>query len=412
MPKIAKELTPLAVSKIKDSGWHAVGHVSGLGIKVAPSGSRAWVLRTTVAGKRREFGLGGFPTISLASARERARSTLDKIYAGADPAVEKREVKAALIAQKAKLVTFKNLAQQYIDQHEASWKNSKHAAQWVSTLETYAYPICGSMVVAEITTPILLNILEPIWQTKTETASRLRGRLEAILDYATAKGLRDGPNPARWKGNLALTLPAKRKVSPVVHYRALEVKDMPNFYKKLKAINGTAARALEFLVLTAARSGEVRGMQWNEVDLINKVWVIPASRMKGGREHRVPLSKAAVSILNSIKKNPVSKFVFESSKVEKPLSDMALTALMRRMNVDAVPHGMRASFRNWSAEQTSYPNEVCEMALAHTIPSGTERAYRRGDLFDKRRFLMNDWESYLKAKVKKISNGKKKTENQ
>jgi integrase len=395
MPKVAKELTPLAVSKIKGTGWHAVGHVSGLGLKVAPSGSRAWVLRTTVAGKRREFGLGGFPTISLASARERARSTLDKIYEGTDPAMAKRELKAALIAQKAKAVTFKNLAQQYINQHEAGWKNSKHYAQWVSSLENYAYPLCGSMVVADITTTIVLNILEPIWPTKTETASRLRGRLEAILDYATAKGLRDGPNPARWKGHLALTLPAKRKVSPVVHHRALDVKEMPNFYTSLKSMDGIAARALEFLILTATRSGEVRGMQWEEVDLISKTWTIPAIRMKGGREHRVPLSSEAISILEAVNQNPKSKLVFESSKLNKPLSDMTLLAVIRRMKVNAVVHGMRASFRIWTAEETSYPNEVCEMALAHTITSGTERAYQRGDLFEKRRQMMVDWSTYL-----------------
>jgi integrase len=395
MPKVAKELTPLAVCKIKDTGWHAVGHISGLGLKVAPSGSRAWVLRTTVAGKRREFGLGGFPTISLASARERARTILDKIYAGSDPSTAKREAKVALMVQKAREVKFKNLAQQYIDQHESGWKNSKHAAQWTSTLETYANPICGGMVVADITTPIILNILEPIWTTKTETASRLRGRIEAILDYATAKGLREGPNPARWKGHLALTLPAKRRVSPVVHHRALEVKEMPDFYQYLKTMDGTAARALEFLILTAARSGEVRGMQWDEVDLINKVWTVPAERMKAKREHRVPLSALAVDNLKAIDRNAKSKLVFESTKVGKPLSDMALTAVMRRMRVDAVPHGMRSSFRNWSAEETSYPNEVCEMALAHAVGNSVEAAYRRSDLFDKRRAMMDDWSSYL-----------------
>lgn len=397
MPKVAKELTPLAVSKIKDTGWHAVGHVSGLGLKVAPSGSRAWVLRTMFAGKRREFGLGGFPTISLASARERARSTLDKIYAGTDPRIAKREVKAALMAQKAKEVTFKNLAHQYIDQHESGWKNSKHAAQWTSTLDTYANPICGGMVVADITTPIILNILEPIWTSKTETASRLRGRIEAILDYATAKGLREGPNPARWKGHLALTLPAKRRVSPVVHHRALEVKEMPDFYQSLKTMDGAAARALEFLILTAARSGEIRGMQWDEVDLVNKVWTVPAGRMKAKREHRVPLSNSAIDILKALERNVKSKLVFESTKAGKPLSDMALTAVMRRMKVDAVPHGMRSSFRNWSAEETSYPNEVCEMALAHAVGNAVEAAYRRGDLYEKRRQMMNDWALFLSS---------------
>ena len=260
MPKIAKELTPLAVSKIKLTGWHAVGQVAGLGLKVSPSGARAWVLRTMVAGKRREFGLGGFPTVTLASARERARSTLDAVFAGVDPIAAKREAKSALIAKKAKAVTFKKLATQYIDQHESGWKNSKHAAQWTSTLASYAFPVCGDMVVAEITTPIVLSILEPIWAIKTETASRLRGRLEAILDYATAKGLREGPNPARWKGHLSLTLPAKRRISPVVHHKAIAVKDMPAFFTSLNQMEGTAARALSFLTLTAARSGEVRGM--------------------------------------------------------------------------------------------------------------------------------------------------------
>lgn len=254
------------------------------------------------------------------------------------------------------------------------------------------------MVVADITTPVVLNVLEPIWTTKTETASRLRGRLEAILDYATAKDLREGPNPARWKGHLALTLPAKRKVSPVIHHRALEVKEMPNFYKALKVMEGTAAKALSFLVLTAARSGEVRGMEWDEVDLSTMIWTIPAERMKAKREHRVPLSEAAISILKSIQKNPKSKLVFDSTKDGKPLSDMALTAVMRRMKVDAVPHGMRASFRNWSAEETAYPNEVCEMALAHAVGNAVEAAYRRGDLFEKRRQMMNDWEKFLLVK--------------
>lgn len=412
MPKVAKELTPLAVSKIKDTGWHAVGHVSGLGLKVAPSGSRAWVLRTTVAGKRREFGLGGFPTVSLASARERARSTLDKIYGGTDPSTAKREAKAALVIQKAKAVTFKNLAQQFIDQHEAGWKNSKHSAQWVSTLETYAYPVCGGLVVADITTPIVLNVLEPIWATKTETASRLRGRIEAILDYATAKGLREGPNPARWKGHLALTLPAKRKVSPVVHHRALDVKEMPNFYVALKSMDGNAARALEFLVLTVTRSGEVRDMRWDELDLKSKTWTIPARRMKGGREHRVPLSSAAMGILEAINRTPKSELVFESTKLNKPLSDMTLLAVLRRMKANAVVHGMRASFRNWTAEETSFPNEVCEMALAHAVGNAVEAAYRRGDLFEKRRTMMNDWQSYLEGNTQKMLSKKDGVKNE
>ena len=402
MPKIAKELTPLAVSKIKLMGWHAVGQVAGLGMKVSPSGARAWVLRTMVAGKRREFGLGGFPTVTLASARERARSTLDAVFAGVDPIAAKREAKSALIANKAKAVTFKKLAVQYIDQHESGWKNAKHAAQWTSTLASYALTVCGDMIIAEIATPTILSILEPIWAIKTETASRLRGRLEAILDYATAKGLREGPNPARWKGHLSLTLPAKRRISPVVHHKAIEVKDMPAFFTSLNQMEGTAARALSFLTLTAARSGEVRGMCWDEVDLSAKVWTIPAERMKAKREHRVPLSAPALAILKRMKQEFKGKIIFEGSKPGKSLSDMTLTAVMRRMNLVAVPHGLRSSFRNWSAEETAYPNEVCEMALAHAVGNAVEAAYRRGDLFEKRRKMMSDWAAYLEKTTRSI----------
>jgi integrase len=403
MPKIAKELSPLAVSKIKDQGWHAVGHVAGLGLKVSSTGARSWVMRVMIGGKRREFGLGGYPTTQLASARDRARSIRDQIFAGHDPSVAKREAKSALIAAKAKSVTFKKLAEQYIEQHESGWKNSKHAAQWVSTLETYAFPICGNMVVGDITTPIVLKILEPIWVTKSETASRLRGRIEAVLDYATAKGLREGSNPARWKGHLALTLPSKRKVSPVKHHPAVPVKDMPLFFKSLKQREGTAARALEFLTLTAARSGEVRGMQWDEVDLSKKVWLVPAIRMKNKREHRVPLPTQAISLLKALPSRKSGGLVFPGSKPTTKLSDMSLTAVMRRMEVAAVPHGLRSSFRDWVGEETSYPREVAEMALAHTVGNAVEAAYRRGDLFDKRRLMMEEWAGYLTShETKKI----------
>jgi integrase len=395
MPKIAKELSPLAISKINERGWHAVGHVAGLGLKLSSTGARSWVMRVMVAGKRREFGLGSYPTTQLASAKDRARSTRDQIFAGNDPSVAKREAKSALMAAKAKSVTFKKLAEQYIEQHESAWKNSKHAAQWVSTLETYAFPVCGNMVVSDITTPVVLKILEPIWPSKTETASRLRGRIEAIIDYAIAKGLREGPNPARWKGHLALTLPAKRRVSPVVHHKSIPVEQMPPFFKSLKEMDGTAARALEFLILTAARSGEVREMLWDEVDLKAKTWTVPAQRMKGGREHRVPLSNSAIGILKNMKQQTKSKFVFEGNKLGKPLSDMSLTAVMRRMKIDAVPHGLRSSFRDWAAEETVFPNEVAEMALAHAVGNAVEAAYRRGDLFDKRRKMMDDWAKYL-----------------
>ena len=395
MPKIAKELTPLAVSKIRHTGLHAVGGINGLGLKVMPSGSRAWVLRTMVAGKRREYGLGGYPTVTLASARDRARTMLDQLFAGIDPAVTKKQAKSALAAQRAKAVNFKTLAEQYIAQHEAGWKNAKHAAQWTSTLETYAFPTIGNMVAADIDTPSVLRVLQPIWTDKSETASRLRGRIEAVLDFATAKGLREGPNPARWKGNLALTLPAKRKVSTIKHHPAVAVKDMPSFFKALRKREGMAARALEFLTLTAARSGEVRGAQWNEIDLAKKIWVVPAERMKAKREHRVPLSTQAIALLKALPTKNTGALIFPSTKPTTKLSDMALTAVMRRMEIEAVPHGLRSSFRDWVGEETAFPREVAEMALAHTVGNAVEAAYRRGDLFEKRRAMMQDWCHFL-----------------
>ncbi len=398
MPKIAKELTPLAVSKLKRPGLHAVGGINGLGLKVMPSGSRAWVLRSMVAGKRREYGLGSFPTVSLASARERARAMLDQLFAGVDPAETKKQAKSALAAQRAKAINFKTLAEQYVAQHELSWKNAKHAAQWTSTLERFAFPMIGNMLAADIDTPSVLRVLQPLWQEKTETASRLRGRIESVLDFAITKGLRLGPNPARWKGNLALTLPAKRKVSPVEHHPAVPVKDMPKFFNSLQQREGTAARALEFLVLTAARSGEVRGAQWDEIDLAKKIWVVPALRMKAKREHRVPLSSQAIKLLKVLPSFKLGGLIFPGRMPTTKLSDMSLSALMRRMQVDSVPHGMRASFRNWTAEETAYPNEVAEMALAHKVANSTEAAYMRSDLFEKRRSMMQDWANYLSKK--------------
>ena len=399
MPKIAKELTALAVSKLRRTGLHAVGGAAGLGLKVMPSGSRAWVLRTVVAGKRREYGLGGFPTVTLASARERAKAMLDQLFEGIDPAETKKQAKSALAAQRARAVNFKPLAEQYIAQHEASWKNAKHAAQWTSTLEAYAFPVCGHMVASDINTATVLRILEPLWLKKTETASRLRGRIEAVLDYAAAKGLREGPNPARWKGNLALTLPAKRKVSPVEHHPAIPVEDMPKFFISLQQREGTAARALEFLALTAVRSGEVRGALWSEIDLAKKVWTVPPERMKAKREHRVPLSTQAITLLKSLPSKRLGGLVFPGNKPKAKLSDMSLTAVMRRMEVDAVPHGLRSSFRDWVGEETSYPREVAEMALAHTVGNAVEAAYRRGDLFEKRRSMMQDWAYFLTQRL-------------
>jgi integrase len=394
MPKVAKELGALAVSRLTVPGWHAVGGVAGLGLQVTPTGARSWSLRVVIAGKRRELGLGGFPSVQIAAARDRAREARDLVRQGIDPILVKKTASSALLAAQARAVTFKVVGERYIESHEAGWGNPKHAAQWTSTLARYAYPELGDMLVASIDTAAVLKVLQPIWSIKTETATRVRGRIESILDYATAQGLREGPNPARWKGHLALTLPKRDKVQKVEHHAALPVSEMPGFMKQLRAVQGVGARALEFAILTAARSGEVRGMRWAEVDLEAKVWTVPAARMKAGRDHRVPLSDAAAAILHAMTSQEGTEVVFPGTKGQS-LSDMSLTVVLRRLKVAAVPHGMRSSFRDWTAERTNFPNEVAEMALAHAVGDKVEAAYRRGDLFEKRRLMMSEWAKFL-----------------
>ena len=418
MPKIARELGALAIGRLTTPGWHAVGGVAGLGLQVAPTGARSWVLRHVIAGKRREIGLGGYPTVLPAQAREKARSARQMASEGVDPLQAKKAAQSAIQRATAKAVTFKKLAEQYIAAHESGWRNAKHGAQWTNTLTQYAYPFIGSMLVADIDTAAVLQVLqaEPergkgtLWATKTETASRLRGRIESVLDYAATQGLREGSNPARWKGHLDHTLPAKQKVAPVEHHAALPVSDMPGFMRSLRAVEGMSARALEFSTLTAARSGEVRLMTWAEVDLSANVWTVPASRMKAGREHRVPLSDAAIAVLKGLERPKDCEVVFPG-KQSQPLSDMSMTAVMRRMKVAAVPHGMRSSFRDWVAECTSHPHEVAEMALAHAVGNAVEAAYRRGDLFSKRAAMMSDWAAFLaKPEVAVVPIGSSKTQ--
>lgn len=398
MARKAKELSALAVGRLKEPGHHAVGGVAGLYLYVAEGGARSWVLRVTVGAKRRHMGLGGFPDVPLAQAKEKARAARDSISQGIDP-IEQRQ--AALSQLRAKPITektFKQAAEAYIDAHEDSWKNPKHRAQWRSTLETYAYPVMGALSVREVEQEHVLLALEPIWKTKTETASRLRGRIESVLDWATVRKLRTGENPARWKGHLDKLLPAPSKIQKVEHHRALPVSAMPAFMRNLRQREGLAARALEFVILCASRSGEVRGAPWSEIDLDQKVWTIPAERMKANREHRVPLSSQAVELLNQLPriKPPAGgvDLIFPAPR-GGALSDMALTALMRRMKVDAVPHGFRSSFRDWVGECTHYPRDLAETALAHTLESKVEAAYRRGDALDKRRPMMEDWAIYL-----------------
>lgn len=411
MPKkLYNALTPLAVKNAKP-GRHADG--GGLHLLVKESGARSWVYRFMLRGKARDIGLGaasGPEAISLAKARDKADALRQKVKAGIDPLTERdREAAEALAAARAAQIagiTFKAVADAYIAANEEGWRNAKHRQQWKNTLATYVNPVIGDLPVAEIGTPHVLQILDPIWKEKPETASRVRGRIETILDAAKARGYRDGENPARWRGHLAQILPARRRLSRG-HHKALSYENVPPFIGSLRKRDATAALALEFCILTAARTGEVIGATWNEIDLDKAVWTIPAGRMKAGREHRVPLAPRALEILEAVKQlggswlfsgNPKN-----SADARPSLSGMAMTMLLRRMKVDATVHGFRSAFRDWAAECTGYAHETCEMALAHVIGNKAEAAYRRGDLFEKRRRLMSDWASYCSTRTTAIT---------
>ena len=394
MPRKAKELSSLEIRRLTRPGRWSVGGVDGLGLQVTKSGAQSWVLRFRIAARQREMGLGSFPTVGLAAAREKARQLRSLVSDGGDPIAMMQAKESAALAERQAQKTFSEVAAQYIAQHEKSWKSAKHQAQWASTLRTYAEPSIGKLLVRDIKPTHVIGVLEPLWTTKTETATRVRSRIELVLDYATARGFRDGLNPARWKGNLDAAFPDASKVAPVRHHVAVAVKDAPLFMKRLKGQQGMGARALEFAVLTAARSGEVRGATWSEVDLKAMLWTVPASRMKAGREHRVPLSKEAAGLLAALPGDHLpDDYLFPGMR--GPLSDMSLTAVLRRMKVAATAHGFRSTFRDWVSERTEYSGEVAEMALSHAIGDKVEAAYRRGDLLAKRLALMADWASFL-----------------
>lgn len=360
-------------------------------------GARSWVYRFMLKGKSRDVGLGaaGPGGISLAAARDLASALRLKVKAGIDPLEERqREASEALAtAQAARIagITFKAVAEAYIAANEASWRNDKHRQQWRNTLASYVYPVMGELPVADIGTAHVLKILEPIWQDKPETASRIRGRIETVLDAAKARGYREGENPARWRGHIAQILPARSRLTRG-HHKAMAYEAIPVFIGAIRAREAMAALALEFVILTATRTSEVLGATWAEVDLDKAIWTVPATRMKAGKEHRVPLSPRAVEILEAVK--PLKQdSLFPADKGGK-LSTMAMSMLLRRMELDCTVHGFRSGFRDWAAECTGYAHEVCEMALAHVIGNKSEAAYRRGDLFDKRRRLMADWATY------------------
>lgn len=390
--KIGK-LSALTVSRAKTRGYLADG--GGLYLQVSASGAKSWVFRFKDAGRLREMGLGPLHTLGLAEARTRATECRKLRLDGLDPIDERKAGRLKARLEAARAMTFKQCAEAYIEAHKASWKNEKHAAQWPSTIETYAYPIFGNLSVQAIDVALVTKVLEPMWKTKTETASRLRGRIEAVLDWATVRGYRRGDNPARWRGHLDHLLPQRAKVQKVQHHAALPYAEIGAFTEMLHEQEGVSPLALEFLILTATRTSEVIGATWDEIDLDGAVWTLPADRMKAGKEHRVPLSKPALALLKRLQKAKYGDFVFPGSKVGKPLSNMAMLKLLERMErSDLTVHGFRSTFRDWAAERTNFPREVAEHALAHSLPDKVEAAYRRGDLFDKRRTMMNAWARY------------------
>jgi integrase len=393
------------INKLTDQGIRALskpglyGDGLGLYLQVSTFGTKSWLFRFMRDGKARKMGLGAVHTISLKAARQKAQECRIKLDAGLDPIEDRKAVRLARKAETAVAMTFKQCAKKYIDAHQGTWKNPKHAAQWPSTLKTYVYPVFGDLSVKDIDVGLVLKAIEDIWKTKPETASRVRGRIETVLDWATARDYRSGENPARWRGHLDKLLPARNKVAKVKHHEALPYLDMSAFITDLRANGSISARALEFTILTAVRTNEAIGAKWSEFDTEANMWTIPAERMKGGREHRVPLSEAAVTLLKTLPRIMGNPHVFPGVKEERPLSNMAMLEMVRGLRPDAglTVHGFRSTFRDWAAEQTAYPNEMVEMALAHIVSDKTEAAYRRGDMLERRRRLMKDWSDYCGA---------------
>jgi integrase len=381
------KLTATQVTKLKAPGRHSDG--GGLYLFIDTNGRRRWIFMYVRKGKRTELGIGGGRDLPLAKARTEAALLREILVAGGDP-------KAERLKEEIEIPTFGDWADDYIKMMRPSWRNAKHADQWAMTLTKYAKPIRTKRV-NEITTHDVLDVLNGLWHRTPETAERLRGRIENVLDAAKAKGFRSGENPARWRGHLDQLLPKRKRLSRG-HHAALPYHKLPDFMAALRCRSAVAAQALEFTVLTAARSGEVLGATWDEIDRDKHVWTIPASRMKAGVEHRVPLSARAIAIIDAMAEFGTDGFVFPGPKPARPLSGMSMAMLLRRMKVDVTVHGFRSTFRDWASETTGFPHEVCEMALAHTIGNKAEAAYRRGDLFVKRTKLMDVWAKYCASK--------------
>lgn len=393
MAKTINKLTALQIKKISKPGWYADGQ--GLYLQVSPSGSKSWVYRYETGGKEKRHGLGSLHNTSLEAARNAAQACRELRRDGIDPIAHKRQQGAEKLLEEAKGITFKECALAYIDSHKASWKNSKHASQWSNTLETYAFPVMGSLPVQKIDVGLVMKVLEPIWYEKTETATRVRQRIENILDWARARNYRTGENPALWRGHLDKLLPKRTKLQKVKHFAAMPYADLPDYVRSLRKVNTLTAKALAFTILTATRSSETREAKWDEIDLETGIWNIPAERMKAGKIHRVPLTGECIAILKEAAKfKRDDNFVFPGMRNKRPVSDGALLKLVKQDHPTLTVHGFRSSFRDWCAEMTNYPREIAEAALAHTLKDKTEAAYQRGDILEKRRKLMDAWSDY------------------
>ena len=402
MARVIGRLTALAVNRAKERGLYADG--GGLYLQVGISGSKSWLFRFMLLGKAQAMGLGALHAVTLAEARVKAADCRKLLAAGKNPLETKRDERTQARVAAAKGTTFESCAKAYIEAHKASWRQERHAKQWDQALAKHAYPVMGKLPVQAIDTVLVMKVLEPIWQKKTETAKRLRGRIECILDWAKVREYRQGENPARWRGHLENLLARPSKLIKVEHFAALPYTKANDFLQSLERQAGLGAEALKLVIYTACRSNEVLDATWNEIDFENKVWTIPAERMKGGKEHRVPLTAPALDILRNLKQDSYkiriigeepNPYVFPSPKGNSSLSNVVMLALLKRMERrDITVHGFRSSFRDWAAEQTNFPREVAEAALAHAVQSRVEAAYRRSDLFDKRRLLMEKWARY------------------
>ena len=385
-------LSAVKVTNLKLPGYYADG--GNLYLRVAPGGTKGWIFRFAMAGKTRDAGLGSYPTVSLIRAREAARRYRELVAAGVDPIETRRRDREAARVVSVKAMTFEQCARAFIASHASAWRSARQPRLWSATLADYVYPVMGRLPVGAIDTALVLKVLEPIWSEKPETASRVRARIERVLDWAKVRGYREGENPARWRGHLDHLLPNWRKVRAVTHHAAMPYRDIATLMEKLRADPTAGAHALEFLILNATRTSEALGARWDEFDLEQKMWTIPAARMKTGREHRVPLSARAIAILKEMAKIRHNEFVFPGNKEGRSIARMVLLNLVNRLAPDVTVHGFRSTFRDWSAEATNFPREAAELGLAHAVGDAVERAYARGDLLEKRRKLMEAWATY------------------